>query len=96
MWQVITSHKIKGEHQGQILDIGANIFKMPILKKIKLLKRVKRKASIGNLYNQVSHLTQETIWVSDKNTRTHNTQYIKEVNPFLADDHKAKREDKSE
>ena len=31
-------------------------------------------AKIRNRYNQVPHLTRETIWESDKNTRKHHTQ----------------------
>ena len=30
-----------------------------------------KKAKTRNLYNQVPHLTQDTIWESDKNTRKH-------------------------
>ena len=30
------------------------------------LKKVKRKAILRNRYNQVPHLTQDTIWESDK------------------------------
>ena len=37
------------------------------------------------------HLTQDTIWKSDKNTRKHCTQKSQEVSPFPAGDHKATR-----
>ena len=45
---------------------------------------------IRNQYNQVSHLTQDTIWESDKNTRIHHTQES-QISPFPACDHKAAR-----
>ena len=46
--------------------------------------KVEGKAKIMNIYNQVPHLTQDTIWESYKNTRNHKSQ---KVNPFLASDH---------
>ena len=49
----------------------------------------KKKTKIGNLYNQVPYLTQDTILESDKNTRKHLIQESQEVSPFLAGDHKA-------
>ena len=52
---------------------------------------VKRKAKIRNLYNQVPHLTRDTIWESDKNTRKQNTQENQEVSFFPAGDLKAER-----
>ena len=52
---------------------------------------VKKKAKIRNRYNQVQHLTRDTIWESDKNTRKHHTQESQEVSPFPAGDHKAAR-----
>ena len=36
--------------------------------------KVGMKAKIKNRYNQVPHLTRNTIWESDKNTRKHHTQ----------------------
>ena len=48
-----------------------------------------KKARIRNRYNQVPHLTPDTIQESDKNTRKHHTQESKEVSPFPTDDHKA-------
>ena len=51
--------------------------------------KVRKKAKIRNQYNQVLHLTQDTIWVSDKNTRKHHIQESQEVIPFPAGDHKA-------
>ena len=42
-------------------------------------------------YNQIPHPTQETIWVSDKNTRQHHIQESQEVSPFPAGDHKTAR-----
>ena len=35
-----------------------------------------------------THLTQDTIWESDKNTRKHHIQESQEVSPFPAGDHK--------
>ena len=49
---------------------------------------VGKKAKIRNQYNQISHLTQDTIWESDKNTRKHLIQESQEVSPFPASDHK--------
>ena len=39
-------------------------------------------------YNQVTHLSQDTIWESNKNT-TNLTNKSQEVSPFPAGDHKA-------
>ena len=50
---------------------------------LKLSKTVK----IRNRYNQVPHLTQDTIYESDKNTR----QESQVISPFPAGDHKAAR-----
>ena len=44
-----------------------------------------------NRYNQVPHLTQDTIWENDKNTRKHHIQESQVVSPFPAVDHKAAR-----
>ena len=49
----------------------------------------RKNAKIRNRYNQIPHLTQETIWESDKNTRKHHIQESQEVRPFPAGDHKA-------
>ena len=38
--------------------------------------------------NTIPHLTQDTIWESDKNTRTHHKQESQEVSSFPAGDHK--------
>ena len=35
-----------------------------------------------NRYNQVTHLTKDTIWESDKNTRKHHIQESQEVRSF--------------
>ena len=48
--------------------------------------KVKKKAKIRNRYNQVTHLTRDTIWKSDKNTRKHYTQNRHEASPFLTGD----------
>ena len=44
-----------------------------------------------NLYNQIPHLTRDTIWYSNKNTRKHDIRRLrgKEVSPFPAGEHKA-------
>ena len=44
----------------------------------------KEETQIRNRYNQIPHLTQNTIW-----ERKHHIQESKEVSPFLAGDHKA-------
>ena len=44
-----------------------------------------------NRYNQVPHLTQDTIWESDKNTRKHHTHKMQEVSPFPVGDLKASK-----
>ena len=54
----------------------------------KVLHKSNKKAKISNRYNQV---TRDTIWESDKNTRTHHTHERKEVSPFPAGDRKAAR-----
>ena len=53
------------------------------------INKVSEKAKIRNRYNQVPHLTQDTIWKSDKKTRKHHIQESQEVRPFPAGDHKA-------
>ena len=50
--------------------------------------KVRKKATIRNRYNQVPHLTQDTIWEGDKIRRKHHIQESKEVSPFQAVDHK--------
>ena len=42
-----------------------------------------------NGYNQVPHLTQDTTWGSDKNTRKHHIQESQDASPFQAGDHEA-------
>ena len=54
-------------------------------------QNTRKKANFRNQYNQVLHLTQETIWECDKNTRKHHIQESQEVCPFPAGDHKALR-----
>ena len=44
-----------------------------------------------NPYNQITHLTQNTIRESDKNTRKRHIQESQEVSPFPTGDHKASR-----
>ena len=49
---------------------------------------VRKAAKIRKRYNQVPHLTQDTIWKSNKNT-INITNKSQEVSPFPAGDHKA-------
>ena len=53
--------------------------------------KVKRNAKVRNRYNQVTHLTLDTMWQSDKHTIKHNTQESQEVRPFPAGDNKTAR-----
>ena len=50
-----------------------------------------KKTKIRNQYNQVPHLTRDTIWEGDKNTWKLHTQENQEVSPFPAGDHKHAR-----
>ena len=52
-------------------------------------KSKEEKAKIRARYNQVPHLTQDTTWESDKNTRKHHIQESQDISPFQAGDHKA-------
>ena len=54
-------------------------------------KQVGKKTKIWNRYNQVPHLTQDTIWEGCKAIRRHHIQESQEVSPFQAADHKAAR-----
>ena len=67
---------------------GINGDNMDMLRMYRDMK-VSKKAKIRNQYNQVPHLTQDTTWESDKNTRKHHIQECQEVSPFPAGDHKA-------
>ena len=49
----------------------------------------RKKAKIRNQYNQVPHLTQDTVWKSDKISRKHHIQESQEVKSFPAGDQKA-------
>ena len=53
---------------------------------IRFSSKVGKKAKIRNRYSRVPHLTQDTTWKSDKNTRKHHIQEGQEVSPFPADD----------
>ena len=53
--------------------------------------KVKKEAKIRKGYNQVPHLTQDTIWDSNKNT-VNITNKSQEVSPFPAGDHKGSNE----
>ena len=52
-------------------------------------KNVTKKENIRNRYNKVTHLTQDTLWKSDKSTRKLYIQKRLEVSPFPAGDVKA-------
>ena len=52
---------------------------------------MKKKANIRNRYNQVPHLSRDTIRESDKTTRKHHIQESQEVSPFPEGDQKATR-----
>ena len=67
------------------------VFLKYVFEKKLILKKVKKKANIRNRYNQVSHITRDNIWKSDKNTRKQYTQQSQEVSPFPAGDYKAAR-----
>ena len=53
----------------------------------RLLKNI---AKSRNRCNQIPHLTRDTLWESDKNTRGHHTQES-QFSPFPAGDHMAAR-----
>ena len=61
------------------------------LESSRLALKVRKKAKIRNRYNQVTHLTQDTIWESDKHTRKHHIQESQEVSPFPTGGHKLAR-----
>ena len=52
------------------------------------VNKVSKMAKIRKRYNQVTHLTQDTTWESDKN-KINITNKSQEANPFPAGDHKA-------
>ena len=58
---------------------------------LNILPKVRKKAKISNRCNQLPHLTQDTDWESDKNTREHHIQGTPEVSPFLTGHHRATR-----
>ena len=64
-----------------IIDINTLLF-------IYLLN-VRKKAKIKNQYNQVPHLTQDTTWEIEKNTRKHHLQVSQDVSPFPAGEYRA-------
>ena len=54
-----------------------------------VMYKVGEKAKIRDPYNQVLHLTQDSVSESDKYTRKHYIQESQEVSPFQAGDHMA-------
>ena len=69
-------------------DITNTAWSITISQYHRLLK-VWKKTKIRIWYNQVPHLTQDTKWESDKNTRKHHIQESKWVSPFPTGGHKA-------
>ena len=53
--------------------------------------KVGKKAKIRNRYNQVPHLTQDTVWESDKNSRKRHIQGSQDVSPSPTGDLSAAR-----
>ena len=51
--------------------------------------KVSKKAKIRNQYNQVSYLTQDTTFESDKKHKNHHTLVSQEAIPFPADEREA-------
>ena len=68
--------------------VNVVIFLTVFLFLLRSLIYVKKKAKIKNGNNHVLHMTQDTIWKSNKNTTKHHTQQNKEVSHFPAGDHK--------
>ena len=56
-----------------------------------IIYKVKKKAKIRNRFNQTQHLTQDTVWESDKNTRKKSHTREPRGQPFQTGDHKAAR-----
>ena len=54
-----------------------------------LIIKVRKKDKIRNRYNQLPHLSQDTTWESDENTRKHHIQERQEVSHISAGDHMA-------
>ena len=55
------------------------------------LDKVRKTARIWNQYNEVPHLTQDTIWESDENLRRQQTQQSQKDSSFTKGYHKAAR-----
>ena len=53
--------------------------------------KLRKKAKARNRHNQVPHLTQDTEWESDKNTRRHHIEVSQEVSASPTGGHKAAR-----
>ena len=60
-----------------------------IRKKLCMMLIEKEKAKIRNRYNQVQHLTQDTMHMGKWKTRKHRTQENQEVSPLPTGDHRA-------
>ena len=70
-----------------LLAIYVKLSETNIIENTKCFK-VRKAAKIGNRYNQVLHLIQDTTWESDK-TQLNITNKSQEVSLFPAGDHKA-------
>ena len=56
-----------------------------------ILYKIRKNTNIRNRYNQLPHLTQDTVCESDKNTTKRHIQESQEVSPFPTGDQKAAR-----
>ena len=77
---------IKSVHKILVLVLSEAL-EVEILARITI--KVRKKAKIRDRYNQVPHLTKDTTWESDKDTRKYHTQESQEVSTFPGGDHKA-------
>ena len=53
--------------------------------------KVKKKLKVRNRYNQVPHMTQDTVWEGYINKRKHHIQGSQEASPYPIGDHKTAR-----
>ena len=53
-----------------------------------IVNNVGKKAKIRNRYNQIPHLTKDTLWECDKYTRKHHIHESQEVSSLPSGDHK--------
>ena len=72
-----------------MLDINSSVSACTTGSIIPFLVKVRMTAKIRKRYNQVTHLTQDTTWESNKKNTIDITNKSQEVSPFPADDHRA-------